>query len=101
VGQRSGIDSNTVLGSIHTFDPAAGCDATTFQPCSDKALANLLVYVNSFRSVYPINNGIPLNEAVAVGRYKEDVYYNGNPWYLSGFAVAEREPFSARGLTIN
>lgn len=35
-GGRSGKDANTVLASIHTFDKAAGCDAATFQPCSDK-----------------------------------------------------------------
>ncbi|TBU27148.1 glucoamylase [Dichomitus squalens] len=89
-GGRSGKDSNSVLASIHTFDVDAGCDAATFQPCSDKALSNLKVYVDSFRSVYSINNGIASNAAVAVGRYPEDVYFNGNPWYLSVFAVAEQ-----------
>ncbi|KAF9779650.1 glucoamylase [Thelephora terrestris] len=89
-GGRSGIDSNTILASIHVFDPAAGCDAATFQPCSDVALSNLKVYVDSFRSIYSINNGIAGNAAVATGRYPEDVYYNGNPWYLSTFAVAEQ-----------
>jgi glucoamylase len=79
-----------VLASIHTFDLAAGCDATTFQPCSDKALANLKVYVDSFRSIYSINSGIASNAAVATGRYPEDSYYNGNPWYLATFAVAEQ-----------
>ncbi|RYE72990.1 MAG: hypothetical protein EOO80_19600, partial [Oxalobacteraceae bacterium] len=39
-GGRSGKDANSILTSIHMFDPAATCDATTFQPCSDKALAN-------------------------------------------------------------
>lgn len=29
---RSAKDTNTLLGSIQTFDPTAGCDATTFQP---------------------------------------------------------------------
>jgi glucoamylase len=29
---RTGKDANTLLGSIQTFDPTAGCDATTFQP---------------------------------------------------------------------
>jgi hypothetical protein len=29
---RTAKDANTLLGSIHTFDPAAGCDASTFQP---------------------------------------------------------------------
>ncbi|EIN06838.1 glucoamylase [Punctularia strigosozonata HHB-11173 SS5] len=89
-GGRSGKDANTVLTSIHTFDPAAGCDAVTFQPCSDKALANLKVYVDSFRSIYSINSGIASNAAVATGRYPEDSYYNGNPWYLTTLAVAEQ-----------
>ncbi|KAF7799714.1 hypothetical protein EIP86_010956 [Pleurotus ostreatoroseus] len=89
-GGRSGKDANTVLTSIHTFDPAAGCDVTTFQPCSDKALANLKAYVDSFRSIYTINSGISSSAAVATGRYPEDSYYNGNPWYLTTFAVAEQ-----------
>jgi glucoamylase len=29
---RTGKDANTILASIHTFDPAAACDASTFQP---------------------------------------------------------------------
>ncbi|KAI9059251.1 carbohydrate-binding module family 20 protein [Trametes sanguinea] len=89
-GGRSGKDSNTVLTSIHTFDPAAGCDAATFQPCSDKALSNLKVYVDAFRSIYTINNGIASNAAVATGRYPEDSYMGGNPWYLTTSAVAEQ-----------
>lgn len=87
---RTGKDSNSILTSIHTFDPSIGCDAATFQPCSDKALSNLKVYVDSFRSIYGVNSGIPAGTAVAVGRYPEDVYFNGNPWYLSTFAVAEQ-----------
>ena len=67
-GGRSGIDVNTVLASIHTFDPNAGCDANTFQPCSDKALINLYTYVNSFKSIWPINSGVSGTEAIATGR---------------------------------
>ncbi|KAJ3828190.1 glucoamylase [Lentinula raphanica] len=89
-GGRSGIDANSVLASIHTFDPSAGCDATTFQPCSDKALSNLKIYVDSFRGIYAINKGFAQREAVATGRYPEDVYMEGNPWYLTTFAVAEQ-----------
>ncbi|KAG8759588.1 hypothetical protein FRC11_001789 [Ceratobasidium sp. 423] len=88
---RSGLDANTILASIHTFDPAAGCDAVTFQPCSDTALANHKAVVDSFRgSLYTVNSGIASNAAVAVGRYKEDSYYNGNPWYLCTLAAAEQ-----------
>ncbi|KAG6866185.1 hypothetical protein C0991_007735 [Blastosporella zonata] len=89
-GGRSGIDANSALASIHTFDAAAGCDATTFQPCSDKALASLKVYVDSFRTIYTINNQTSAHGAVATGRYPEDVYYGGNPWYLTTAAVAEQ-----------
>ncbi|KAF8545745.1 hypothetical protein OG21DRAFT_1502168, partial [Imleria badia] len=66
------------------------CDDTTFQPCSDKALSNLKTYVDSFRYIYAINFGITANAAVATGRYPEDVYQGGNPWYLTTFAVAEQ-----------
>jgi glucoamylase len=83
-------DANVILGSIHNFDPALACDAATFQPCSDKALASHKVVVDSFRSIYTINAGIPLGVAPAVGRYAEDVYYNGNPWYLNTLAAAEQ-----------
>ncbi|KAJ5381374.1 Glucoamylase [Penicillium cataractarum] len=89
-GGRSGKDANTVLASIHTFDPAATCDDITFQPCSSRALANHKVYTDSFRSVYSLNSGIAQGVAVAVGRYPEDSYYNGNPWFLSNLAAAEQ-----------
>ena len=77
-GGRSGLDSNTVLASIHTFDPSAGCDSATFQPCSDLALSNLKEYVDSFRRVYALNKGAHTPDPVATGRYPEDVYFGGN-----------------------
>ncbi|KAI2793983.1 Glucoamylase [Penicillium oxalicum] len=89
-GGRSGKDSNTILASIHTFDPAASCDDVTFQPCSSRALANHKVYTDSFRSVYALNSGIAQGKAVSVGRYPEDSYYGGNPWFLSNLAAAEQ-----------
>lgn len=86
---RTGKDINSVLTSIHNFDPAATCDDNTFQPCSSRALANHKQVTDSFR-VYPINSGIAAGQAVAVGRYPEDVYMGGNPWHLSNFAAAEQ-----------
>ena len=77
---RSRRDLNTILAVIHTFDPATTCDTTTFQPCSDIALANHKVVTDSFRSVYAINSGIPQGQGVGVGRYPEDTYQGGNPW---------------------
>ncbi|KAH7347120.1 glucoamylase [Plectosphaerella cucumerina] len=87
---RNGKDANSILTSIHNFDPALNCDSATFQPCSDRALSNHKVVVDSFRSIYAINSGIPQGQAVAVGRYPEDTYYGGHPWYLNTFAAAEQ-----------
>jgi glucoamylase len=87
---RTGKDGSSILSSIHTFDSASACTDSTFQPCSARALANHKAVIDSFRSVYSINNGIPQGKAVAVGRYSEDAYYNGNPWYLITSAAAEQ-----------
>lgn len=67
----------SILTSIHAYDSSSlSCDAATFQPCSDIALSNLNVVVQSFR-IYAINDGIPSNGALALGRYPEDSYYGG------------------------
>ena len=92
----------SIVVLFRIISPAAGPDATTFQPGSDKALLNHYTTINSFRgSLYPINSAIPAGRAVNIGRYKEDSYYNGlfrlvvllnnkysswstgNPWYLA------------------
>ncbi|KAI9827436.1 MAG: hypothetical protein M1832_004785 [Thelocarpon impressellum] len=86
---RSTKDTATLLAAIHTFDIAAGCDLTTFQPCSDRALASFKVTTDSFRSIYAINSGIAAGRAVSLGRYPEDTYQGGNPWYLTTLAAAE------------
>ena len=58
--------------------------------CSDRALANHKTTTDSFRSIYSINNGIAQGVAVSVGRYPEDSYFGGNPWYLNTLAAAEQ-----------
>jgi glucoamylase len=52
-------------------------------------LATHKVLVDSFRKIYPINKSTPNGSAVAIGRYPEDTYYQGNPWYLCTLAAAE------------
>jgi glucoamylase len=87
---RTGKDINSVLTSLHLFDPEAECNSNTFQPCSSRALANHRAVVDSFRDEYSINEGIGSGRAPAIGRYNEDVYYNGNPWYLATLAASEQ-----------
>jgi glucoamylase len=68
-GGRSGLDSNTVLASIHIFDPAAGCDPVTFQPCSKRR------FLSQYLS---LNKGARATDPVATGRYPEIIYFGGN-----------------------
>lgn len=108
---RSGIDANPLLAvsctctsllfstiqmsqittdhfqSINNFDIDGSCRG--FQPCDSRMLSQHKVYVDAFRAIYPINGGIAANAAVATGRYPEDTYYGGNPWYLCTLSAAE------------
>ncbi|KAJ2970478.1 hypothetical protein NUW58_g9683 [Xylaria curta] len=88
---RTGIDANTVLGSISAFDLNAKCDDASIQPCNSRALLNFKAFVDSFRNatLYPINKGIPQSKGIALGRYTEDIYFKGNPWYLITAGAAE------------
>lgn len=88
---RTGKDANTALGSIAAFDVNAKCDDPSIQPCNSRALSSFKAFVDAFRdpSVYPINEGVPQSEGIAVGRYTEDVYFDGNPWYLITAGAAE------------
>lgn len=86
---RSGLDGNTIVGPLTIFDIDASCDSPTLQPCHSKTLSNFKALIDSFRPVYSINKGIPAGSGVAVGRYTEDIYYNGNPWYLLTAGAAE------------
>lgn len=88
--QRSGIDASSILSSIHTYDPLAGCTNGTFQPCSSRALANHKTVTDSFRPLYGINSGIAQGQGVAIGRYAEDINHGGNPWYVTTLAAAEQ-----------
>ncbi|WKT40970.1 Glucoamylase [Fusarium oxysporum f. sp. vasinfectum] len=67
--------------------PQALCFLQTYWISSGKYVDSNIT--DSFRS-WNINKGISQGSAVAVGRYVEDVYYNGNPWYLATLAAAEQ-----------
>ena len=56
----------------------AGCDSTTWQPCSDLALSNLKTCIDSLRYIYSIRFGFPANAAGSIGRYPEGIYQGGN-----------------------
>lgn len=87
-GSRSGLDAAVLIASLHSSE------AIGFGPSSPKILATHYELVESFRSLYAINKGAAANEAVAIGRYPEDVYdgvgkSQGHPWFIATAAAAE------------
>ena len=80
--------SDRILTAVHGFDSSdRTCSSVTFQPCSDRALLNHKSVVDSFRSIYAINSGLPSNQAAAVGRYSEDSYFGVRLSFLFRFRL--------------
>ena len=68
---------------MEIFDITGSCDPTSYQPCSSRVLSTHKVYVDSFRSIYTLNENASATGAIATGRYPEDTYYGGMlPCYL-------------------
>lgn len=86
---RSQINCDPILAAMHVFDINANCSAAALQPCNNKVLATHKVWVDSFRNLYPINDNATAPAAVLTGRYPEDTYYDGNPWFITTLAAAE------------
>ncbi|KIV78813.1 hypothetical protein PV11_06422 [Exophiala sideris] len=87
---RSGVNADPILGSIHVFDANASCDAGSYQPCNSHMLATHKVVVDSFRNLnWPVNANASAGTAILIGRYPEDTYYDGGAWPLCTLALAE------------
>ena len=54
-----------------------------------RAQATLAALEDLFDAEYPINCKRPPEHGPAMGRYANDAYYGGNPWYLATLAAAE------------
>jgi hypothetical protein len=76
-GGRSGIGSAPLTVSVLNFDPALGCDAATFQPCSDRALSSLKVVGDAYVEMFPINRRLDSDQFPYFGFFLEDQLYGG------------------------
>ncbi|MCB0351098.1 MAG: glycoside hydrolase family 15 protein [Bdellovibrionales bacterium] len=78
----SGLDVASLLALLHT----------TRKPIlnlNDQVVMSTINKIEqSFNSIYPINRRFS-DLGASIGRYPEDTYYNGNPWFLATFAFAE------------
>lgn len=72
IGERqNGRDTSALLSTILNFDPEAGCNEKTFQPCSERMLSDHKVVVDQFRS-WEINKDIGPDRPVSLGRWAEE-----------------------------
>jgi len=78
----SGLDTSTLLAVLHTHSQGL------FAASNEWVLSTANAIEASFESIYPINTRIK-SIATAIGRYPEDRYFGGNPWFLTTHAFAE------------
>jgi glucoamylase len=78
------LDISVILGALH-----AGRKEGTHSVLDPKAQATLAALEELFDAEYPINRHRSSERGPAMGRYANDAYYGGNPWYLATLATAE------------
>lgn len=80
--KTSDLDIAVILGVLHG-DAGDGFMSST----TPEVMNTLNDLIKSFSQIYHVNsNGL---KGKALGRYPEDVYYGGNPWFLTTLAQAE------------
>tara|TARA_B100000749_G_scaffold280899_1_gene281161 strand:- start:258028 stop:259380 length:1353 start_codon:yes stop_codon:yes gene_type:complete len=81
----SGLDTATILAFLHTQGSHHS------KSLDDNMLLSTIFHLKeSFASIYRINRNYEAQGVgVSFGRYPEDVYFGGNPWFLTTLAIAE------------
>ncbi len=76
----SNLDASVILSALHTNDTGL-----SFGVQDPRVQATFYALHQTYKEIYSINKG---SDEVGIGRYPEDTYYNGNPWFLltNGFA---------------
>ncbi len=78
------LDISVILGVLH-----AGRAQGAHSVLDPRAQATLTALEDLFAAEYPINRDRPSERGPAMGRYPNDAYFGGNPWYLATLAAAE------------
>jgi glucoamylase len=78
------LDIAVILGVLH-----AGRAEGAHSVLDPKAQATLTALEDLFDTEYPVNRARPTDRGPGMGRYANDAYYGGNPWYLATLAAAE------------
>lgn len=77
----SRLDASTYLSVLHS-----GSDKLSFNHTDNRILRTVDHLVSKFKEIYPINKD---SKGVAIGRYSEDSYFGGQPWFLLTAGLSE------------
>lgn len=77
----SRLDASTYLSVLHSGSPKL-----SFNHTDNRILRTVDHLVAKFKEIYPINKN---SKGVAVGRYSEDTYFGGQPWFLLTAGLSE------------
>ncbi|MEZ0391630.1 MAG: glycoside hydrolase family 15 protein [Pseudobdellovibrionaceae bacterium] len=94
--KKTELDLAVVLGSLHS-----GLKSGDFSLRDDRVLATASQLELVFQKIYRLNAdslASPATVVPAIGRYSDDVYFGGNPWYLATAAFAELHDRLAHSL---
>jgi glucoamylase len=78
------LDISVILGVLH-----AGRKEGAHSVLDPRAQATLTTLEDVFDGEYAINRNRSPEGGPAMGRYANDAYFGGNPWYLATLAAAE------------
>jgi glucoamylase len=82
--REKALDVSVILGVLH-----AGRMKGAHSVLDPKVQATLTALEELFDTEYPVNRARPTDRGPGMGRYANDAYYGGNPWYLATLAAAE------------
>ncbi|KAL7748425.1 hypothetical protein RI367_006117 [Sorochytrium milnesiophthora] len=87
--KQENLDIGSLLAVLHAKNSFEDGASPLFGALDDRVLATALALKTRFQQVYSINQGQLASLAPGIGRYPEDQYMNGNPWFLGTLALAE------------
>jgi glucoamylase len=77
----SRLDASTILAVLHS-----SVKDFSFNHSDNRILRTVDKLVTKFKEIYPINNQF---SGVGIGRYAEDTYFGGQPWFLLTAGLSE------------
>ncbi len=84
--KSANLDTAVVLSALHSSDPYGKIGLSFLALDDDRLMATVAALEAAFLAEYKINASA---KVPAIGRFTDDVYFYGNPWYMTTAGFAE------------